>query len=710
MRAGLELLIHFGDFTLDRERHGLYRGQQRVRLTPKPLETLIFLVENRGRTIEKKELLDAVWKGTFVTEDTLVHAIGEIRRALEDDKDNPRFIQTIPRQGYRFVGEVVTERGAQELQGVEYALFGGEGRASAGMPQPPTRKKKAPRWLWVVIFTLIVVALIPGWVLLSLRRSEPEMPSKLPVLTQLTSEPTGAYKPAFSPEGNILYLSNGAINIQLVRNEGRLRITEEINPSGDIPVFTPRGGQVVFSIPRSGEAGSRVFDLFKVDSIGGPPKLFVPGASGAGFSPDENWVAYTKHHSSRKALWASPVDRLQDYVEVADKGFVPRWSPDGKWLAYTTADPNQDDGYIWLVSPSFSESGRLTISGRRRLTQKRQTMYGLSWTPDSRSIIFAGNLTGQMHLYRLSISDGSLTPLTAGRGDYFSPWVSPDGKTLIFSHANLVRNLMIADKIEGSEGQALTEDEYHLWPRLSPSGRLVASVVRRGGLFSHLYVTDIGTRKRTRLSDQPARHPSWIDEENLAYLQDSPSGFTEVVVANITSGVKGAWTRFIGDANWVAVHRDKKRIAVVLKSGDGAQKILLRDRERPENDQIIAQGAEYEELRWLPGGLALTWSGLERSSDSTSNGVWVWKPDESGPQRVIEEGYGPSWSADGKNIYFSRIRDYAGLWRFDLRQRTPTKVRSWNYLSDYHYDIVGERLVFTQAGGRSQIYSMSLDQ
>src|SRR5262245_25532141 len=99
-------LFRFGDFTLEVNRRGLYRDRERVHLTSKPMETLILLVERRGRVVEKKELMDRVWKDTFVTEDNLVHAIREIRRALEDDKANPRFIQTVPRLGYRFIGDV----------------------------------------------------------------------------------------------------------------------------------------------------------------------------------------------------------------------------------------------------------------------------------------------------------------------------------------------------------------------------------------------------------------------------------------------------------------------------------------------------------------------------------------------------------------------------------------------------------------------------
>src|SRR5262245_22152102 len=99
-------LLQFGAFTLDLQRHGLYLAGKRVHLTSKPFETLVVLVEYRGKTVEKQQLLDAVWKDAFVTEDSLVKAVREIRRVLEDEKGNPRFIQTVPGEGYRFIAEV----------------------------------------------------------------------------------------------------------------------------------------------------------------------------------------------------------------------------------------------------------------------------------------------------------------------------------------------------------------------------------------------------------------------------------------------------------------------------------------------------------------------------------------------------------------------------------------------------------------------------
>src|SRR5262249_31758205 len=91
-------LIHFGEFTLDLERHGLYRGRERVHLTGKPFETLVQLVENSGQIVTKHDLLDKAWANLFVSENSLDRAITEIRRALGDDKENARFIQTVPRQ------------------------------------------------------------------------------------------------------------------------------------------------------------------------------------------------------------------------------------------------------------------------------------------------------------------------------------------------------------------------------------------------------------------------------------------------------------------------------------------------------------------------------------------------------------------------------------------------------------------------------------
>src|ERR1043166_6168847 len=96
----------FEGFTLDLTRGCLLRGNQEIKLRPKPFEALAYLVDNAGRLINKAELIQAVWPDTAVTDDSLVQCMMEVRRALGDDAQ--QIIKTVPRRGYIFDREVRT--------------------------------------------------------------------------------------------------------------------------------------------------------------------------------------------------------------------------------------------------------------------------------------------------------------------------------------------------------------------------------------------------------------------------------------------------------------------------------------------------------------------------------------------------------------------------------------------------------------------------
>ncbi|HYE84845.1 MAG TPA: winged helix-turn-helix domain-containing protein, partial [Vicinamibacterales bacterium] len=87
---------------------GLWRDGQAVPLPPRAIGVLTTLVASPGTVVSKQALMDAVWPGTFVTESSLLEAIGLVREALGDDRRNPLYIQTVHRRGYRFVGQIVT--------------------------------------------------------------------------------------------------------------------------------------------------------------------------------------------------------------------------------------------------------------------------------------------------------------------------------------------------------------------------------------------------------------------------------------------------------------------------------------------------------------------------------------------------------------------------------------------------------------------------
>jgi DNA-binding winged helix-turn-helix (wHTH) protein len=96
----------FPPFRLDPANQCLYRGDTRIALMPKPFAVLQHLVEHAGRLVTQEELLTAIWPETYVQPEVLRRYILEIRRALGDQPEAPRFIETVPKRGYRFLAAV----------------------------------------------------------------------------------------------------------------------------------------------------------------------------------------------------------------------------------------------------------------------------------------------------------------------------------------------------------------------------------------------------------------------------------------------------------------------------------------------------------------------------------------------------------------------------------------------------------------------------
>jgi DNA-binding winged helix-turn-helix (wHTH) protein/TolB-like protein len=99
-------LFSFDDVTVDCENFRVLKAGAMLTLTPRAFDVLVVLLRQPGRVFEKRELFDQVWGGTIVTDNALTKVIKEIRRTLDDDATAPRYIETVPKRGYRFIGEV----------------------------------------------------------------------------------------------------------------------------------------------------------------------------------------------------------------------------------------------------------------------------------------------------------------------------------------------------------------------------------------------------------------------------------------------------------------------------------------------------------------------------------------------------------------------------------------------------------------------------
>jgi DNA-binding winged helix-turn-helix (wHTH) protein len=99
------LRLRFADFIFDSETRELLQSGQPVTLSPKAFQLLEILMENRPKALSKSQLHDRLWPNTFVVEANLSNLIGEVRRALDDEPRQPRYVRTIHRFGYAFRGE-----------------------------------------------------------------------------------------------------------------------------------------------------------------------------------------------------------------------------------------------------------------------------------------------------------------------------------------------------------------------------------------------------------------------------------------------------------------------------------------------------------------------------------------------------------------------------------------------------------------------------
>ena len=125
MQAGQ--VLRFDPFRLDPGKVRLWRGRQVIALTPKAFAVLCLLVKHAGQLVTKDALLTTVWPEIYVSERVLSECVREVRKALGDTPQAPRFIETVYRRGYRFIARVVSRQqlvaSKKKSQSIPYAQY-----------------------------------------------------------------------------------------------------------------------------------------------------------------------------------------------------------------------------------------------------------------------------------------------------------------------------------------------------------------------------------------------------------------------------------------------------------------------------------------------------------------------------------------------------------------------------------------------------------
>src|SRR5262245_35456405 len=184
MRVFAPKIYTFGRFHLDVDRACLLCDRQEIKLRPKSFEVLRYFVENSGRLVAKNELIEAIWRDTFVTDDSLVQCVRDIRRALNDSSQ--QYIKTVIGRGYIFATKPGTISEPEIIQNDRLVA------------QPHARI--STRWYLAaagVLLTAVLVILHP-W-----SRPSPAVWRSVPV----TSYPGIEQNPALSPDGGFIAFS-----------------------------------------------------------------------------------------------------------------------------------------------------------------------------------------------------------------------------------------------------------------------------------------------------------------------------------------------------------------------------------------------------------------------------------------------------------------------------------------------------------------------
>ncbi len=438
-------LYDFGPFRLDLGERMLLRNGAYIPLTPKAFETLVVLIEHSGRIVDKGELTRLVWPDTFVEDVTLAKNVSTLRKVLGESEEH-RYIDTIPKRGYRFVAEVrvSTAPAAQEVTG---ATAGGSAAAVAREPQitepstpaaqPGRGRSRAPWLIGAIAAVLVGVAVL--WLAGSRSRPSPNGFSLKAI--PLTSFPGRQNQVAFSPDGNqIAFVWDGAqggtphIYAKMIGTEALIQVTH--GPGSDSrPAWSPDGRSISFlrSTPEGrawyltsalGGAERKIADVYPYFDLG--------TANRAYFSPDGKMLAtvdksapaepssistLSLEHFTRKRLTFPPAGTTGDYY--------PAFSPDGRKLAFARA-----------VSFSATDLYVLALSGGspKRLTFDGLTIDGLAWTPDSREIVFSSRRGGSVDsLWRIAADGGTPERISTVGEDVISPAISRSGDRLAYT-------------------------------------------------------------------------------------------------------------------------------------------------------------------------------------------------------------------------------------------------------------------------------------
>ena len=404
-------LIRFGPFALDPTSRELRKHGSLVKLQPQQFAVLLLLTERAGQIVSREEIHQHIWgNDTFVDfERGINFSINQIRAALGDDADKPRYVETIPRRGYRFIAPLESDEPRRaDASALETPIPGDRESTASGdqdqinaspdvnaaLPAAPTRPFFAKGILIGLSLLAILAATLLGYRVLSTRAKHTPPKSQFPNMriTQLTSLPGNYRSPTFSPDGRQIAFvwdgenrGRGDLYVQLIGGQKPLRLTYTTTGRVCCADWSPDGQQIVFG--RCNDGGGAVF---VIPALGGSERKLTDVVCPWGDAGDAQWTAdgkslvladscapgaprgivvFSLQTGEKRCLHSPPAGDGED--------LEPRLSPDEKTVAFLAG--------AWPIYTVTFSGGNL-----RQLTHEffHTDILEFMWSADGKYITF----------------------------------------------------------------------------------------------------------------------------------------------------------------------------------------------------------------------------------------------------------------------------------------------------------------------------------
>ena len=619
------VIYQFDDVRVEPDSLRVYKAGQVVPLEPKAFEVLLFLLEHRGSLVEKNEILDAVWRQTFVTPNAMTRVIAQLRRGLGDDARESRYIETVPTRGYRFIAEVEARRpddpGRQRNAVDQDARQTLPPVASIAAEAGPARSG-SPKLIMGMAAVAVLLLMATAGIFWARRSAWSDDWVEVRNTAQLTTSPGLDIFPAFAPDGNsIAYASDrsGAFEIYIKPLAPGGREVQVTSNGGDNlqPTWSADGKLLAYHSRQRG-------GIWAVPALGGVATQLSGFGSAPSWSRDGKWVVFQSDVApdlSQAAYGAMPPSTI--WVVPATGGAPrqvtkigqpsgghgsPTWAPDGRRIVFVTSDIGLSE--LWSVAPDGGDLKRLNSD------QWRGTFYNPIISPDGK-FLYVATGSGNFRLWQVRLDNNGnfsgrpiqLQNTGASLARHLS--IAPDGKRIVYSALSMSNNIgsVVIDRDTGEaagEPTLLTQDTNYRKTShgFSPDGRRIGYNVWRMGAEGEVWVMDADGKNARQMTIAPAAFVGWLPGgDRLATIDKS--------------------------------HDDRRLWAVELESG----------RRTPLSDRPIETGLG----RLSPDGKVLA----VNSRQSGTINVWTFAINGGELKQLTFDremmGF-PCWSPDGKWI------------------------------------------------------------